>query len=407
MKHAFFAFSIIALAACTQNRPCIVVENSTDRARNEVVAVPLADIQSSIDNGQTFVILDADGKEVKYQITNDEQVIFVADAKANSQTKYTITAGTPTPADTVAVGHHYPERVDDIAWENDRIAFRTYGPALQASGERAFGYDIWLKSVPEPVVDARYKKELCPKTLAIIDSLSTVDPDSAIALRKATSYHYDHGNGMDCYKVGPTLGGGTAAIMIGDSIVYPYCYKDFEILDNGPLRFTVRLTYNPTEINGRQVVETRIISIDALSQLNKTIVRYSGIEDTCNVAAGIVLHHADGGENAADSKLGYIAYADPSDNPDNNNGTIFVGAIVPQAIDAKVQMFSDEESRTLRGGANGHVLCIGKCAPGEDFVYYWGGAWNRYGFESFGDWKQYLETFVSNIKEPLKTSVMK
>ena len=70
-------------------------------------------------------------------------------------------------------------------------------------------------------------------------------------------------------------------------------------------------------------------------------------------------------------------------------------------------MFSDEESRTLRGGANGHVLCIGKCAPGEDFVYYWGGAWNRYGFESFGDWKQYLETFVSNIKEPLKTSVMK
>jgi len=30
-----------------------------------------------------------------------------------------------------------------VAWENDRIAFRTYGPALQATGEKAVGYDIW------------------------------------------------------------------------------------------------------------------------------------------------------------------------------------------------------------------------------------------------------------------------
>ena len=56
-------------------------------------------------------------------------------------------------------------------------------------------------------------------------------------MSRAISYHIDHGNGMDCYAVGPTLGGGTAALMPDSAIVYPYCYKDYEILDNGPLRF--------------------------------------------------------------------------------------------------------------------------------------------------------------------------
>ena len=45
--------------------------------------------------------------------------------------------------DVVACGRQYPERLDDVAWENDRAAYRAYGPALQEKGERAFGYDIW------------------------------------------------------------------------------------------------------------------------------------------------------------------------------------------------------------------------------------------------------------------------
>ena len=64
-------------------------------------------------------------------------------------------------------------------------------------------------------------------------------------LSESVSYHIDHGNGLDYYKVGPTLGAGTSALLANDSIVYPYCYKDYQILDNGPLRFTVKLVYNP------------------------------------------------------------------------------------------------------------------------------------------------------------------
>ena len=38
-----------------------------------------------------------------------------------------------------------PERSDDFAWENDKIAFRAYGPALSASAENS-GIDCLPKA---------------------------------------------------------------------------------------------------------------------------------------------------------------------------------------------------------------------------------------------------------------------
>ena len=56
------------------------------------------------------------------------------------------------------------------------------------------------------------------------------------------------------------------------------------------MRFTVKLTYNPLIVNGDSVVETRLISLDAGSQLNKTVVTYDNLKETTPVVAGIVLH---------------------------------------------------------------------------------------------------------------------
>ena len=102
--------------------------------------------------------------------------------------------------------------MDDIAWENDKAAYRAYGPALEASGERAWGYDVFTKSVSEPVVEMRYARELDPQARAKISAWRKEGrKEQADSLAQAISYHVDHGNGMDCYSVGPTLGGGTAA----------------------------------------------------------------------------------------------------------------------------------------------------------------------------------------------------
>ncbi len=72
---------------------------------------------------------------------------------------------------------------------------------------------------------------------------------------------------------------GTAALLdSAGNIVYPYCYESYEILDNGPLRFTVSLRYAPLSVDGDSaVIEERMISLDKGSWLNRTSVTYTGL----------------------------------------------------------------------------------------------------------------------------------
>ena len=413
MKKIFLAVAAAcSLCSCSQQQPVTVTVTNPlaiDRS-GEMVEVSMAEISSKLQLPDTaqVIVLDENDLEVPYQVTYNDMLIFPTSVKASSTATYTIKPGNPQPVDVISCGRVYPERVDDIAWENDKIAFRTYGPALQATGERAFGYDIWVKSVAEPVVEKRYEGELNPETKARISELKKTDPKAADELYKSVSYHVDHGNGLDCYKVGPTLGGGTAALMVNDTIVYPYCYKTFEVLDNGPLRFTVKLTYNPLIVNGDSVVETRLISLDAGSQLNKTVVTYDNLKETTPVVAGIVLHDP---ESSAQYKVsaekGYVTYADPTDNPNNNNGTIFVGVILPTAKDAKAVYFEEKEKNNLRGGADGHVLAIADYTPGSELVYYWGAGWSKSGFDTIEDWNAYIDEEASLKSEPLTVSIIK
>ena len=70
-----------------------------------------------------------------------------------------------------------------------------------------------------------YAKETDKETRAKLKELKKTEPEKAAGLLKELSYHIDHGHGMDCYAVGPTLGAGVAALMVDDSIIYPWCYK--------------------------------------------------------------------------------------------------------------------------------------------------------------------------------------
>ncbi|NDV57611.1 DUF4861 domain-containing protein [Bacteroides sp. 519] len=407
MKNLFFLLiTCIAFLSCQENAGVTVtVTNPIDLERtNEMIEVSMADVAKSLNlpADGLVVVKDAQGNEIAYQVTHDEKIIFPVSVGANTNATYTIQQGTPKEVSVIACGKQYPERVDDIAWENDRVAFRTYGPALQRTGERAFGYDVWNKrATTEPVVEERYAIELNPETLAQIDSLRKVDPAAAAKLRAETSYHVDHGNGGDCYKVGPTLGGGTAALLADGEIVYPYCYKTFEILDNGPLRFTVKLTYNPLTVkDDTNVIETRVISLDAGSHLNKTVISYTGLSGATPVATGIVLHEPDG-EVTADAAKGFITYVDPTDNPKADNGKIFVGAAFPKAVtEAKPVLFGEEE-KANRGGADGHVLAISDYIPGSEYTYYWGAGWSKANIKDAAQWDQYMSDYAQKVRNPL------
>lgn len=394
--------------ACNDSRTVTVtVTNPLAMERsNEMVEVSMETVTDRlglVDTAQ-IVVLNADGQQVPYQITYDGKVIFPAAIAAGGTATYTIQTGTPEAFDVKACGRCYPERMDDMAWENDLVAFRAYGPALQAKGERGFGYDLFTKyNTTEPMLEAMYAKELDKETLAKIAELKKTDPKAAAELSRERSYHIDHGYGMDCYAVGPTLGAGVAALMVNDTIIYPWCYKNQEILDNGPLRFTVKLEFTPLTVKGDStVVETRLITLDAGSHLNKTVVSYSNLKETLPIVAGIVLHEPDGAV-VADAANGYITYVDPTTGPDN--GKIFMGAAVPAVVkDAKTVLFSEKEKKE-RNNADGHVLAVSDYEPGSEYVYYWGFAWDKADIKTADAWNRYMADFAQKVRNPLTVKV--
>lgn len=406
-KHFSFLSLLALLTACGPKQSTdftVTVTNDQAFDREEMVEVPISEVAKKVQliDEEQYIILDAEGNQVPYQITYDDKLLFQVNVKADAEAVYTVAVGEPVEAEALVYGRHYPERVDDIAWENDRTAYRAYGPALQAKGERAFGYDAWVKRVPGLVVEQRYANELNPDTQAEIARLRKVRKhDEADELYHSVSYHVDHGNGLDCYKVGPTLGCGTSALIQDDNILYPYCWKEYEIIENGPLRFTVRLTYNPFVVGKDSVVETRIISLDKGSQLNKTVITYAGLTKAMPVATGLVIHPENPTAYALEGDKGYIAYADLTDNVNNGNGTIYVGAVMPGKVnEAKAQMFSDKEAKER--GALGHVLAISSYKPESQYTYYWGSGWSKYGFDSMEEWTNYLDQYAQILRNPLK-----
>jgi hypothetical protein len=409
MKKAFILIIVcIAFISCQEkNGMNVTITNplALDRT-NEIVEISMAEVAQSLKlpvDGEV-VIRDAKNNEIPYQVTYDEKIIFPVTIAAGASEVYAIQQGTPQKVSVIACGRQYPERVDDLAWENDLVAFRAYGSALQKTGERAFGYDVWTKyGTTEPVVEERYAIELNPETLAKIDSLRKIDPAAASQLRAETSYHVDHGNGLDCYKVGPTLGGGTSALLADGEIVYPYCYNTFEILDNGPLRFSVKMSYNPLTVkDDTNVIETRLVSLDAGSHLNKTVISYTGLSGTMPIVTGIVLHEPDG-EVTANAAKGFITYVDPTENPNVDNGKIFVGAAFPNALKEAKSVLFDEKEKTERG-ADGHVLAISDYVPGSQYTYYWGSGWSKANIKDAAHWNKYMSEYAEKIKNPLKVT---
>ena len=394
---------LVACGAKQHTDFVVTVTNDLAFDREELVEVPISDIAQKIRlvDEEQYIIVDAQGNQVPYQITYDDHLLFPAAVQAKGKTTYTIVIGEPIEVEPVVYGRKYPERLDDFTWENDRSAYRAYGPALQARGERAYGYDVWVKRVPELVVEQRYADHLNPDVHAEMARLRKARKhNEANELFHSVSFHVDHGNGHDCYSVGPTLGCGTAALMQGDNILYPYCWKEYEIMEDGPLRFTVKLTYNPVEVGKDHVVETRIISLAKGSQLNKTIITSEGLTKAMPVATGLVIHPENPEAYALEGDKGYIAYADLTDNVNNDNGTIYVGAVMPGKVkEAKAVMFSDKEAKER--GALGHVMAISNYKPEGEYVYYWGSGWSKYGFESMEAWTTYLERYAQSVRNPL------
>lgn len=362
----------VAAMACGggEQSTSIVVTNPLDMERHELVAIPYDEFESAFGADSVFrVVNTASGTEIPYQLERKgtplpQSVLLYVSVPASGDVTLAVEKSAPAPVEAKAFARYVPERYDDFAWENDVVAFRMYGKALEGRPDDAQGIDLWSKRTTDLVVDKWY-----------------VNGD----------YHTDHGEGMDYYSVGMTLGAGDIAPTEGEEVIYSKHYRGHDVLDNGPLRTTFQLDYEPWQVGEKTVSVSKRYTLDAGAQLNRVEVTYSIDGDgTLPVAIG-VSRRAEAGELLNDRDAGLFGYWEPTDEV---HGTTGVGVLLAEG---KFEQFIEQPKQ---------YLSVLTAHDGEPIVYYNGGAWDRAGkITSAADWFAYLQAVKDRVATPLQVEI--
>ena len=408
------------------------IHNPTDD--NIAQVIQLTDMatlcNANVAVAREFFFLDSDRNEVPYQITHDGRVIVFASVRPHSSITLTMYKGQPLDYELTCNGRIYPNRWDDLVWENDRCAWRFYGPdAHKHMKNPAYGFDTFTKNTPHPIQDQLYHNELTSYTVNSRMQRAK-SPLNWNEIHRGYTYHRNHGAGMDAYTVGATLGAGAAALMAPTlnskpsalNLVYPLYYEKAEILDNGPLRFTVRMTMPEQKLpsstkdgEGISFREIRLITQDCGSHFARVEITYEGLTEPTPVCAGIVVHESAPDAYVLNQKEGFVTYAEALDNADKRmNGEHYLGIFVPgvdKSTSKKVDKFKKKEKNSStrqrstlnaqrstkylplpekRAGGIGHAIIQTTYTPGQPFVYYTGSAWSLYDVPTRAIWEQTL-----------------
>jgi hypothetical protein len=254
-----------------------------------------------------------------------------------------------------AYGTFMPQRKDDFAWENDRIAHRVYGPALEATGEISSGMDVWVKRTRKPVIEKWYY---------------------------LAAYHKDHGEGLDMYKVGPSRGCGGTGIWRDGKLYVANNFVTWQSLENGPSRVAFELGYAPYDGGGIKIRETRRIALDTGSNLSRIETRFDweGGPDELQAVVGIVKREGGGAPDFAKDGS-WMAYWEP-EQP--GNGTIGCGVVMTspaKPLDTAEQAFLQATVKR-----------------GQSLVYYAGAGWSKSNdFPDKQTWVRYISAASAKL----------
>jgi hypothetical protein len=275
-------------------------------------------------------------------------------------------------ADPQVFGREAPERKDDYAWENKYVAYRVYGPALEATGEITSGIDVWSKRVPNFVIDSFYKH----------------DAEGTRTHNAALSYHKDDGIGLDSYLVGPSRGCGGTAVVRDNKLWVSKNYTHLKQISSGPVRFEFELTYAPWNAGGIEVTETKRITLDAGSHLNKidSTFTFAGTS-TIDAAAGLAIHP--GADFAPLDNDRILSVWDTPQDP--SAGRIATGLLTASTQKSSVAQIESQ------------ALLVTPIHSGETISYYAGSGWSKADMPTQQAWNIYLEEKLSELKHPLQT----
>ena len=364
-----------------------------------VITVPFRELTALTPELRMYhvVVRDPKGRVLPAQVTNYQHdhrgasyddLVFSYDFAAGEKravfsVEYSATAAPPDPPCVYA--RVVPERFDDMAWENDRIAHRMYGfalnsPAAAAAGERlrGSGIDVWGKRVSYPIVDRWYAKG-------------------------HDQFHKDdEGEGLDLYSIGGTRGAGGTGVWDGSKLWTSDNFVSAQVMSNGPRRAVFKLTYTPWNSGSiGDVQETKQFTVDCGTNFDAVESTFDFTPDATTVGIGITEHAQASGFPAG------VLTKDPEGRwmslwEENKDGGLGVAVIL--ASGAEPAGFAHEPPAKTPGNGN-HLLLV-KARDGVPLRYFTGAGWNRSGqFADRAAWETYVKAFAAAAANPLKVTV--
>jgi Domain of unknown function (DUF4861) len=324
-------------------------------------------------------VRDAAGQEVLCQAVDSDgdytpdTVIFQANFAPGETKSFTVNVGKKqeyTKNQFKAFGRFVRERFDDFAWENDRIAHRMYGKALETWRDEPLAsstVDVWSKRVSRMVINDWYMLD---------------------------NYHEDSGEGADFYSAGLTRGCGGNGLWAADRLWTSRNFVQSRSLANGPIRVMFELTYEPFDVNGISVAETKRITLDAGQNLDhfQSFYRpYTKPGKPVTLTTAIGLKKVDGEQEEFSAGHGWLVSWQDMEKNAGKQGVAIV-------FDPK--LFEKQTEDKL------NHLILARVSEGNVASYWAGFCWDKTGqFPTDAAWKAYVGEFAQGLASPIEVAV--
>jgi pectinesterase len=345
---------------------------------DETMGLKWADVTAKLSAATPSKVLVRDGasmKEIVSQVVDNDgdgtmdELIFQSTFAPGEVKNFTIEASTPSAKNAKArvyAAHMMPR--DDVAWENDRIAYRIYGQGLwKVDSLLSSGIDVWVKRTRDPIVEKFYAAG-------------------------HDAYHRDTGEGADFFDVGQTLGAGGTAIWKNDSLYRAWNFKSQRIIANGPVRAIFELQYQPWEAPGVRVTETKRIAIDAGANVNRITSIFRAENGVTDIpwATGLVKRKGVVGSMSKTYPWAWLTLWGAVSPKDGGHGDLGTTVLLPR--DAVLDWKENSN----------HYLAISRARSGQPVTYYMGAGWTDSGdYRDVRDWWSYLDQLAQRLATPI------
>jgi hypothetical protein len=297
-----------------------------------------------------------------------EEFLFQADLGPGETKTFELSVGERQAykrEDFKAYGRFVRERRDDFAWENDRIAHRMYGAALETWAQEPLtssAVDAWTKRVRRLVINDWYMLD---------------------------DYHRDNGDGGDFYSAGKSRGCGGNAVWDGARLYPSANFRDTRVLANGPIRVMFELTYLPWDVGATKVSEMKRITLDAGQNIDRFESHYK-VEGARPLMHAVGIKKASGSTVVSNREKGWLRTWEAL----KGNGQLGCAIIMDPAVIAGVTE------------GDGNYLVAARIPAGGPAVYYAGFGWDKSGdFAGVDDWERYVDQFAQRLHAPVTVSL--